>query len=55
MSFISDLTLLFLKRRFNKIPESYMIRIQQADAETLLLWGEKILDANALEEVFEEI
>ncbi len=44
-----------LQRRFNKIPESYLARIQQADAETLLLWGEKILDANTLEEVFEEI
>ncbi len=42
-----------LKHRFQYIPESYLIRLRQADAETLLLWSEKILDAKTLEEVFE--
>ena len=40
-----------LKRRFHQVPESYLTRIEQADAETLLLWSEKILDAKTLEEI----
>ncbi len=44
-----------LKHRFRKIPEAYLARIEQADAETLLLWGEKILEANTLEEIFEKV
>ena len=42
-----------LKRRFHQVPESYLTRIEQADAETLLSWSDKILDAKSLEEVFE--
>jgi predicted transposase/invertase (TIGR01784 family) len=41
-----------LKRRFYEVPECYFKYIEQADAETLLLWGEKILDAKTLEEIF---
>ncbi len=44
-----------LKYRFNQVPESYLKRIEQADAETLLSWGERILDAKTLEEIFQEI
>jgi hypothetical protein len=44
-----------LKRRFQlrQIPDSYLARIEQADAETLLLWSDKILDAQSLQEIFE--
>lgn len=42
-----------LNRRFHQVPESYLSQIQQADAETLLVWGERILEAKTLEEVFE--
>ena len=42
-----------LNRRFNQVPDSYLTRIKQADAETLLLWSDKILDAKTLEEVEE--
>ena len=42
-----------LKRRFHQVPSSYLTRIEQADAETLLSWSDKILDAKSLEEVFE--
>ena len=42
-----------LKRRFRQVPASYLTRIEQADAETLLSWSDKILDAKSLEEVFE--
>ncbi|MBS0350785.1 MAG: Rpn family recombination-promoting nuclease/putative transposase [Proteobacteria bacterium] len=41
-----------LKRRFHEIPEFYFNYIEKADADTLLLWGEKILDAKTLEEIF---
>ena len=43
-----------LKYRFHQIPESYLTRIQPADSKTLLTWGQKILDAKTLEEVFGE-
>ena len=42
-----------LKRRFHRIPASYLIKIKQADAKTLLLWSDKILEAKSFEEVFE--
>ena len=42
-----------LKRRFQQVPSSYLIKIEQANAETLLSWSEKILEAKSLEEVFE--
>ncbi len=41
-----------LKLRFREIPADYQKRIEQADAETLLKWGDQILTANSLEEVF---
>lgn len=41
-----------LKHRFNEVPENYLKKIQQADAETLLLWSEKLLDAKTVEEIF---
>ncbi|MBS0352101.1 MAG: DUF4351 domain-containing protein [Proteobacteria bacterium] len=42
-----------LRRRFHEIPEFYLNSIEKADAEILLLWSEKILDAKTLEEVFQ--
>ena len=41
-----------LQRRFGKLPTKYAQRIAQADAQTLLEWGEKILDAKTLDDVF---
>ncbi len=41
-----------LKRRFPQLPETYVEKIQQADAETLLLLSERILDAKVLDEIF---
>ncbi len=48
----SNLLLRLLVRRFHGIPPTYLARIQQASAETLLIWGERIFDASRLEEVF---
>ncbi len=41
-----------LTRKFGAISTHYQERIQQADADILLHWGERTLDANTLEEVF---
>lgn len=42
-----------LKCRFNIIPEHFQKQIEQADSETLLKWGERLLTAPSLEEVFQ--
>ena len=41
-----------LKRRFYKVPANYLKKIKQADAETLLVWSDRILDAKNIEEIF---
>lgn len=42
-----------LEHRFGQVSSSYIQKIKQADSEALLYWVEKILKANALEEIFE--
>ena len=44
-----------LKNRFGDIPEQYRERLEQADSETLLKWSERILTAETIEEVFEDV
>ena len=46
------LLLRILERKFHPLPESARQRIAAADAETPLVWGERVLDANSLEEVW---
>jgi predicted transposase/invertase (TIGR01784 family) len=41
-----------LKLKFGPIPDEAIARIQAADAETLLLWSERVLSAACLDEVF---
>lgn len=41
-----------LERKFKPLPESARERIAKADAETLLVWGERLLDAQRLEDVW---
>ena len=43
-----------LNRRFAHLSSVYVAKIKSADAETLLVWGEKILDAKTIEDVFGE-
>jgi predicted transposase/invertase (TIGR01784 family) len=43
-----------LTRRFKQVPKSYLQLIEQADAETLLVWGERILEAETLEDIFKD-
>ena len=41
-----------LERKFRPLPESARQRVAAADAETLLVWAERVLDANSLDEVW---
>ncbi len=41
-----------LEERFGPLPQSVVRRLEQADAEQLLTWGRRVLDAASLEEVF---
>lgn len=41
-----------LERRFGTLPASYRKLLEEADAEQLLDWGERLLDAASPEEVF---
>jgi len=41
-----------MERKFHPLPESARQRITSADAETLLVWAERVLDANSLDEVW---
>ncbi len=43
-----------LERRFGPLPEPWRERIADADADTLLVWSERVLTARRLEEVFAE-
>ena len=42
-----------LTRKFGAIDESIRARVLGADAEQLLVWGERVLSAETLEDVFE--
>lgn len=41
-----------LERKFGPLSAALQSRLEQADAETLLLWSERILDARSADEVF---
>jgi predicted transposase/invertase (TIGR01784 family) len=41
-----------MERKFRPLPESARQRVASADADTLLIWAERILDANSLDEVW---
>jgi hypothetical protein len=41
-----------LERKFRPLPESARQRVAAADAETLLAWAERVLDAKSLDEVW---
>ncbi|MGZ8217889.1 DUF2887 domain-containing protein [Methylomagnum sp.] len=47
------LLLRLLERKFPSLPETARQRIANADAETLLVWGERVLDAARLEDIWE--
>lgn len=41
-----------LQRKFHRVPQVYLENLVKADADTLLKWGERVLEASSLEEVF---
>ena len=41
-----------LTRRFGPLPAELAMRVQQASREQLTLWGDRVLDAGSLEQVF---
>lgn len=41
-----------MERKFRPLPESARQRLAAADAETLLMWAERVLDAKCLDEVW---
>ena len=43
-----------LTRRFGDLSSDVRCRLEQADPDTLLLWGDKIFDAKTIEDVFVE-
>jgi len=49
----AGLLLRLLERRFGPVDEVIRIRVRSADLQTLLTWGERILTAQTIEEVFE--
>ncbi len=48
----ATLLLRLLERRFGPLPAAMRQRIAAANAETLLVWGERVLDAKSLDEIF---
>ena len=46
------LLLKLLQRKFYVLPSVYCQKLEQANAEMLLKWGERLLDTDALEEIF---
>jgi hypothetical protein len=49
-----ELLLRLLGKRFGDLPESAVARVNAADAATLDVWGERLLAASTLEEVWGE-
>ena len=46
--------LCFLEGKFKNVPDDYLKKINEADAETLVKWGKRVLDVNSLEDVFKD-
>jgi hypothetical protein len=49
----ASLLLRLLERKFGQLDPHIRKRVQAADAEHLLDWGERVLEAQRLEDVFE--
>lgn len=50
----SSLLVRQLERKFRNLPESYRVKVEQANADSLLKWGERLLETQTLEEVFSD-
>ena len=45
---------ILLEQRFGTVPASYQKRLKQADSDTLLEWGRRLLSAPSLKDVFKQ-
>jgi hypothetical protein len=43
-----------LHRKFGTIPEHYRKQVEQANAATLLIWAENLIEAHSIEEIFRD-
>ena len=50
----SALLLRQLQHKFMTIPDTYRQKIEKADSNSLLKWGERVLDVNSLDDVFKD-
>lgn len=48
------LLLHLLQRKFHQVPENYRKKLDEANPKDLLTWGERILDASSLDEIFKK-
>jgi hypothetical protein len=46
--------LCFLEGKFKNIPDDYLQRINNADSDTLVRWGKRVLSSQSLEDVFKD-
>jgi flagellar biosynthesis/type III secretory pathway protein FliH len=49
----AELLLRLLRRKFSSVPRKIQTRLRDAQSEQLLEWGERLVTANSLEEVFQ--
>ena len=48
-----NLFMRLLKKKFSIVPETYLHRIDEADEDKLLTWGERLIVASKLQDIFE--
>ena len=46
--------LCFLEGKFKNVPDDYLKKINEADAETLVKWGKRVLNSQSLDDVFKD-
>ncbi len=46
--------LCFLEGKFKTVPDNYLKKINNADSETLVKWGKRVLNSQSLDEVFND-
>ncbi len=49
-----QMLLTLLEQRFGTVPASYQKRLKQADSDTLLEWGRRLLSAPSLKDIFKQ-
>jgi len=50
----ANVVLRLLARRFGQVPDDIERRVRSADADTVQRWGDRVVDAPTLDDVFAE-